>query len=88
MMATAAAGWGVYSLTGRKAVDALADTAGNFIYAVPLGVAVVLVLPDTISAYGALLAGGVWRRDLRAWICALVFGAAKNHGRCGGCGAA
>ena len=56
LMAAAAAGWGVYSLIGRKAVDALADTAGNFIYAVPLGVAAVAILPDGISAYGAFLA--------------------------------
>jgi len=56
LMAAAAVGWGIYSLIGRKAEDALADTAGNFIYAVPLGVAAVLILPDAISAYGALLA--------------------------------
>ena len=37
-------------------MDALADTAGNFIYAVPLGVAAVAILPDGISAYGAFLA--------------------------------
>lgn len=56
LMAAAAAGWGIYSLIGRQAVDALAATAGNFIYAVPLGVAAAVILPDGISAYGAVLA--------------------------------
>ena len=56
LMVGAAVGWGLYSLIGRRSVDGLADTAGNFIYAVPLGVAVALILPDAISAYGALLA--------------------------------
>ena len=56
LMVGAAVGWGLYSLIGRRSVDGLADTAGNFIYAVPLGVAVALILPDAISAYGAFLA--------------------------------
>ena len=56
LMAAAAAGWGIYSLIGRSAVDALSDTAGNFIYAVPFGLLAALALPDTVSAYGAALA--------------------------------
>ena len=41
-MIAAGAGWGVYSLAGRKAGDALAATAGNFVYALPVGVALAL----------------------------------------------
>ena len=44
-MAAAGAGWGVYSLTGRRAADALQATAANFILAAPLGVLVGLALP-------------------------------------------
>lgn len=36
-MVAAGAGWGAYSLAGRKAGDALASTAGNFVYALPVG---------------------------------------------------
>jgi drug/metabolite transporter (DMT)-like permease len=44
-MALAGAGWGLYSLTGRRAPDALQATAANFILAAPLGVIVGLALP-------------------------------------------
>ncbi|WP_454765968.1 DMT family transporter [Cupriavidus campinensis] len=40
LMAAAGVGWGVYSLRGRGAADALSATAGNFVRAVPLAVAV------------------------------------------------
>lgn len=36
-MVAAGAGWGIYSLAGRKAGDALAATAGNFVFALPVG---------------------------------------------------
>lgn len=36
LMIVAGIGWGVYSLLGRGVTDALASTAGNFLYAVPL----------------------------------------------------
>lgn len=45
MMAAAGLGWGIYSLTGRRAGDALMATAANFIWAAPLGVAMGFVLP-------------------------------------------
>ncbi|MGP1358032.1 DMT family transporter [Roseicyclus sp.] len=35
-MLAAAAGWGVYSLVGRRATDPLAETAANFMLAAPL----------------------------------------------------
>jgi len=44
-MAAAGAGWGVYSLTGRREADALQATAANFVLAAPLGVLVGLALP-------------------------------------------
>lgn len=56
MMLAAALGWGVYSLIGRGAVDPLGATAGNFIYATPVGALVWLALPDGMSAAGAALA--------------------------------
>ncbi|NNK77938.1 MAG: DMT family transporter [Litoreibacter sp.] len=46
LMIAAALGWGVYSLHGRGAVDPVAATASNFIYATPIGLAVALLWPD------------------------------------------
>lgn len=45
LMAAAGVGWGIYSLSGRRAGDALMATAANFICAAPLGAALGLVLP-------------------------------------------
>jgi len=39
LMITSGAAWGAYSFLGRKAVDPLASTAGNFIRALPLAMA-------------------------------------------------
>ena len=43
-MAAAGLGWGVYSLAGRRAGDALQATAANFTLAAPIGVALGLGL--------------------------------------------
>lgn len=43
LMLCAGAAWGVYSLRGRKAGDATAVTAGNFLRAVPITVALSMV---------------------------------------------
>jgi len=62
LMATAALGWGVYSLLGRGVGDALASSSLNFVLAIPLGLLVYTILPDQITTYGAFLAilsGGV-----------------------------
>lgn len=56
LMAAAAFGWGIYSLLGRGSTDPLRATAGNFVFAAPLGLLVLLILPDTATARGALLA--------------------------------
>ncbi len=56
LMAAAAFGWGIYSLLGRGARNPLRATAGNFIFAAPLGLAVLALLPDGISPLGAWLA--------------------------------
>lgn len=62
LMATAALGWGLYSLAGRGATDPLAETAANFVYAVPL-VALALLpgaaLPSLQGAVLAVLSGAV-----------------------------
>ncbi|OIP84300.1 MAG: EamA family transporter [Rhodobacterales bacterium CG2_30_65_12] len=62
LMAAAGVGWGVYSLLGRRVTDPLRATGSNFILALPLGLAVFLLLPDGIDLRGAGLAavsGGI-----------------------------
>lgn len=58
MMAIAGVAWGGYSLRGRRSVYPLLDTAGNFIRAVPLAVAVTMISLGgmRVSVRGALLA--------------------------------
>ncbi len=46
LMALAGAGWGLYSLAGRGAVDPQAETAANFLLAVPVALAVWMLRPD------------------------------------------
>ncbi|MDP1668350.1 DMT family transporter [Phaeovulum sp.] len=56
-MALAGIGWGIYSLAGRGTRDALGATAANFIFAVPVGVALALSLGlGAMTAAGAALA--------------------------------
>jgi drug/metabolite transporter (DMT)-like permease len=56
LMAAAALGWGIYSLLGRGATDPLRTTAGNFVFAAPLGLILLALLPDTATLPGAGLA--------------------------------
>lgn len=56
VMLAAALGWGIYSLRGRMVRDPLADTAWNFLWAVPAGVVLFAALPDAMTARGAALA--------------------------------
>lgn len=58
LMAIAGIAWGFYSLLGRGVADPLAATANNFIYSVPLVIAVSLVFMGDFngSARGVLLA--------------------------------
>ena len=58
LMIMAGIAWGVYSLRGRGTASPLADTAGNFIRAVPLIIAVRLVTLNNVllSQCGILLA--------------------------------
>lgn len=78
LMALAGIGWGFYSLLGRGVADPLAATANNFIYSVPLVVAVTLVFMSRSHpsfegvllavASGALTSGlgyAVWYAALR-----------------------
>lgn len=55
-MVGAGIGWGVYSLAGRGARDALAATAGNFVLSLPVGLAVALLIG---AAPAEAMAGGV-----------------------------
>ena len=64
LMLVAGIAWGVYSLRGRGVADATAATAGNFIRAVPLGLAAcALALPwlavDALGLVCALLSGAL-----------------------------
>ncbi len=58
LMAAAALGWGIYSLAGRGAAAPLAMTAANFLYALPVALLVLLLLPSAgpVTAWGAGLA--------------------------------
>ena len=56
LMAAAAAGWGIYSLLGRRAGDPLGQTAANFAVAAPAGVLAWALAGDGASATGLLLA--------------------------------
>jgi drug/metabolite transporter (DMT)-like permease len=57
-MVTAGIAWGVYSLRGRRAVAPLAETAGNFVRAVPLAAAVSAVAATraVLTVEGVVLA--------------------------------
>lgn len=56
LMLIAAVGWGVYSLLGAGARDPLGLTGRNFLLAAPLGLALLVIRPDSLSLQGALLA--------------------------------
>jgi drug/metabolite transporter (DMT)-like permease len=48
-MLMAAIGWGIYSLAGRTATDPMAETGANFIWSIPLLLAVTLALPVQVD---------------------------------------
>jgi drug/metabolite transporter (DMT)-like permease len=58
LMTTAGVAWGVYSLRGRGASDPLAETAGNFVRAVPLAIVVSVATVSYVAwnTTGTLLA--------------------------------
>lgn len=56
LMLAAAAGWGAYSLMGRGGQDPLGVTAGSFVLALPVALAVLALLPDSVTLPGAALA--------------------------------
>ena len=60
LMALAGVAWGVYSLAGRHADDALAATAANFVVAAPVGILALALLPASgsggMSGTGLMLA--------------------------------
>jgi drug/metabolite transporter (DMT)-like permease len=64
-MVGAGIGWGIYSLAGRRATDALAATAGNFLLALPAGLVVAALAgadPQAATQAGvglAILSGAV-----------------------------
>ncbi|WP_319824711.1 DMT family transporter [Thalassovita sp.] len=61
LMVLAGLGWGVYSLAGRAAGDALQATAANFLIAAPIGFVLGLLLPSgPVAAATPVSAQGVW----------------------------
>jgi len=58
LMAVAGASWGFYSLSGRRAAEPLAETAGNFARAVPMALGISLLAASHAgwSTEGAVLA--------------------------------
>ncbi|MEZ5999103.1 MAG: DMT family transporter [Hyphomonas sp.] len=57
LMATAAAGWGIYSLLGRGSANPTGDTAANFLFAVPVSLLALVAVPHlTLSPTGLALA--------------------------------
>lgn len=56
-MALAGIGWGLYSLAGRKESDALQGTAANFIFAAPIGIALVQFLPTNLEPTPTTMTG-------------------------------
>jgi drug/metabolite transporter (DMT)-like permease len=49
LMGTAAVGWGIYSLLGRKVTNPLRQTQRSFCFALPLVFLVYLVVPDKVE---------------------------------------
>ena len=56
MMGIAAVAWGIYSLAGRGVKDPMAETGANFICAMPIALIAWLVVQDSMSMSGAVLA--------------------------------
>lgn len=56
-MAVAGAGWGLYSLAGRREADPLAGTAANFLLAAPVAALAALIVPAPVGNPGLTLAG-------------------------------
>lgn len=59
LMLSAGAAWGMYSLRGRKAGDATAVTAGNFLRAVPITVALSMIMYLLAPQANSIDASGV-----------------------------
>lgn len=59
-MAIAGVGWGFYSLAGRRADDALASTAWNFLLSVPVMVLVLWLGPSFGGVPVSAQAQGIW----------------------------
>jgi len=56
LMAVAGGAWGVYSLQGRRVLDPLSNTTGNFLLAAPMAILAIFIMPDPIH----LTSRGVW----------------------------
>ena len=62
LMLAAGVAWGAYSLLGRSAVDALPGTAGNFLRALPMAVALAVAFDTKLDQSGlvyAIMSGAV-----------------------------
>jgi drug/metabolite transporter (DMT)-like permease len=59
MMIAAGVAWGAYSLRGRGQADPLAATAGNFVCAVPMAVALLAYPPHLFEAHASIAGLGL-----------------------------
>jgi drug/metabolite transporter (DMT)-like permease len=79
MMATAGVAWGVYSLRGRSAGEPVAASAGNFIRATPLALALSLVLASSSHANAQGIALAVASGALTSGLGYVIWYAALPH---------
>lgn len=58
MMAVSGIAWGIYSIRGKASANPLAATAGNFVFAVPFAIPIVLITWSSlnITTHGVVLA--------------------------------
>lgn len=78
-MAVAGISWGLYSLRGRGAQDPLADTTGNFVLALPLALAVNLIMHGGVRASTAGVALAVLSGALASGVGYVVWYAALRN---------
>ena len=76
LMLAAGIAWGVYSLRGRGTADPLGATAGNFLRAAPLGVALSMAALPWMQVDAA---GAIGRAGIRRGLCRVVRGPARSR---------
>ena len=81
LMTAAGIAWGVYSIRGRRPVDPVAATAGNFLRAAPLALALSVALAARLHVTPAGLALAALSGALTSGLGYVVWYAALRHSR-------